>query len=181
MMTDRTPDPLAAIILMGVSGSGKSTVAAALAQRTGLTCADADSFHPAANIARMSAGIPLTDDDRWPWLRAIAAAIDSHASHAAAPLIIACSALKRTYRDILVHGRSDVRIVYLKGTRELIASRLAARHDHFMPPSLLDSQFAALEEPGPDEPVITIAVDANVDTIVAAIIDDLGLPARAPS
>lgn len=174
-MTNRTPERLAAIVLMGVSGSGKSTVAAALAERTGLACADADSFHPAANIAKMKAGTPLTDEDRWPWLQAIATAIDNHASHAAAPLIIACSALKRAYRDILVHRRSDVRIVYLKGSRTLIAERLAARRGHFMPPSLLDSQFATLEEPDPDEPVVTIAIDPSIDTIVAEIIGRLHL------
>ncbi|MEW6643962.1 MAG: gluconokinase [Pseudomonadota bacterium] len=180
-MTSPTPDTLAAIILMGVSGSGKSTVAGALAQRTGLISADADSFHPPANITKMHAGIPLTDEDRWPWLRAIATAIDHHAASARGPLIIACSALKRTYRDLLVHGRCDVQMVYLKGSEALIARRLAARRDHFMPPSLLASQFATLEEPAPDEPVITVAIDASVDAIVAEIIHRLDLTERAPS
>ncbi len=163
-----------AIILMGVSGSGKSTVAEALARRTGFAVEDADAFHPQANIDKMHAGIPLTDDDRWPWLRAIAAAIDRNAE-TGWPVIIACSALKRAYRDVLVHGRDDVRIVYLKGSRDLIARRLAARRDHFMPPSLLDSQFATLEEPAPDEPVMAVDIDADIDTIVTAIIVRLAL------
>ncbi|MGO4711219.1 gluconokinase [Bradyrhizobium sp. 2TAF24] len=179
-MTTSSPDTLAAIILMGVSGSGKSTVASALAQRTGLTCADADSFHPQANITKMHAGIPLTDEDRWPWLRAIAAAIDHHAA-ADGPLIIACSALKRAYRDLLVHGRRDVRIVYLRGSQALIAGRLAARRDHFMPSSLLDSQFATLEEPTSDEPAITVGIDASVETVVDDIIRRLDLTESAPS
>lgn len=160
--------PIAAIIIMGVSGSGKSTIADALANRTGYADEDGDSFHPPANVAKMHAGIPLTDEDRWPWLRAIAAAVDRNAD-AGRPIIIACSALKRAYRDILVHGRTDVRLVYLKGTREVIASRLAARRNHFMPPSLLDSQFATLEEPTADEPAIT----TNIDAPVAAIVDDI--------
>lgn len=163
-----------AIILMGVSGSGKSTVAEALARRTGFAVEDADAFHPQANIDKMHAGTPLTDDDRWPWLRAIADAIDRKAE-SGWPLIIACSALKRSYRDVLVHGRNDVRIVYLRGTRNLIAARLAGRHGHFMPASLLDSQLATLEEPAADEPVVTVDIDTDVDTIVTDIIDRLSL------
>ncbi|WP_315838123.1 gluconokinase [Bradyrhizobium prioriisuperbiae] len=163
-----------AIILMGVSGSGKSTVAEALARRTGFAIEDADAFHPQANIDKMHAGTPLTDDDRWPWLRAIADAIDRKAE-TGWPVIIACSALKRSYRDVLVHGRSDVQIVYLRGTRNLIAARLAGRHGHFMPASLLDSQLAALEEPTPDEPVVTVDIDADVEIIVTNIIDRLAL------
>lgn len=174
-MTGKPASPLpVAIILMGVSGSGKSTVAEALARRTGFAVEDADAFHPQANIDKMHAGIPLTDDDRWPWLRAIAAAIDRNAE-TNWPVIIACSALKRAYRDVLVHGHDDVRIVYLKGTRDLIASRLAGRHDHFMPASLLDSQFATLEEPATDEPVVAIDIDACIDTIVTDIIERLSL------
>ena len=137
-----------ALIVMGVSGSGKSTIGKALAERLGWTYEDGDDFHPPSNVAKMSAGQPLTDDDRWPWLRAIAAEIDRVAAdggHA----VIACSALKRAYRDILVHGRDDVRIVYLDGSRELIAERMAARKNHFMPPGLLDSQFATLEAARP--------------------------------
>jgi gluconokinase len=175
-------DPLAAIIVMGVSGSGKTTIAEALATRTGFACEDADSFHPKTNIAKMQAGFPLTDEDRWPWLRAIAKAIDqAAATHR--PVVMACSALKRTYRDVLVHDRKDVRIVYLKGTRDLIANRLARRRDHFMPSSLLDSQFAVLEEPFPDERAVTIDIDASVENIVTAIVDTLSLrtPTQVPS
>lgn len=162
-------DRFLAIIVMGVSGAGKSTVAAALAARLGFALEDADAYHPPANIAKMHAGIPLTDDDRWPWLQAIADAIDRKAA-AGAPAVIACSALKRTYRDVLVHGRDDVRLVYLKGSRDLIAERLARRSDHFMPASLLDSQFATLEEPAADENAIVVDIDAPVDDIAGAVV-----------
>lgn len=162
------PDKLLAVIVMGVSGAGKSTIAAALAARLGFGLEDADAYHPPSNVAKMHAGIPLTDDDRWPWLRAIAEAIDRKAA-AGEPVVIACSALRRAYRDVLVHGRDDVRLVYLKGPRDLIAQRLAHRRDHFMPTSLLDSQFATLEEPAPDEHAIVADIDAPVDDIVAAI------------
>jgi gluconokinase len=165
---------ISAIIVMGVSGSGKSTVAEALAARLGFTCGDGDSYHPQANIDKMQAKIPLTDEDRWPWLQAIAADIDQKAD-AGRPIVIACSALKRTYRDILVDGRDDVRIAFLKGSKDLIAQRLANRRNHFMPPSLLDSQFNALEEPGSDEPAITVSIDASVENIVDAIVQGLGI------
>jgi gluconokinase len=169
-----TTTGLAAIVVMGVSGSGKSTVAEALARRTGLTFRDDDGFHPAANIEKMRAGIPLTDTDRAPWLAAIARAIDAAAGRKAA-MVVACSALKRAYRDVLVHGRRDVALVYLKGTPALIARRLAKRHGHFMPAALLDSQFAALEEPGDDEPAIAVDIDRPIDIIVDDIIARLGL------
>ncbi|MDB5618300.1 MAG: gluconate kinase [Tardiphaga sp.] len=164
--------PLCALIVMGVSGSGKSTVAARLAERIGWDFADGDGFHPAANVARMSAGQPLTDDDRWPWLQAIADAIDK-VSDSGGRLVVACSALKRAYRDVLVHGRDDVRIVYLDGSRELIESRMTARKDHFMPTSLLDSQFATLEPPGPDERPIVVSIDASVEAIIDAIVGQI--------
>ena len=174
-----TPAPkaaeLAAIIVMGVSGAGKSTVAQALAARLGFAFRDADDFHPPANIAKMSAGTPLTDEDRAPWLAAIAAAI-VEAARRHEPLVVTCSALKRRYRDVLLGGRDDVVFVHLKGSRELIGARIGARTDHFMPPGLLDSQFAALEEPGPEEPVVTVAVDPPVDTIVDEIVRRLGRP-----
>jgi gluconokinase len=168
---DKTP---CALVVMGVSGSGKSTIADKLAERLGWSYEDGDKFHPANNVAKMSAGHPLTDEDRWPWLQAIAEEID-RVCESSRHVVIACSALKRAYRDVLVHGRSDVRIVYLEGSQELIASRMAARKHHFMPPGLLDSQFKTLEPPTPDENPVTVSVDARVDTIVGDIVGELGL------
>ena len=177
-MTDRSSQAPCALIVMGVSGSGKSTIAAALAKRLGWSYEDGDRFHPANNVTKMSAGQPLTDEDRLPWLRAIASEIDRVAA-AKTHIVIACSALKRVYRDILVHGRPDTRIVYLQGSRELIAARLAARKNHFMPPGLLDSQFAALEEPRADENPVIVGIGASVDTIVNEVVGRLALPDEA--
>jgi gluconokinase len=159
---------------MGVSGSGKSTIADALAKRLGWRCEDGDKFHPASNVAKMSAGHPLTDEDRWPWLQAIADEID-RSCVIGERVVIACSALKRAYRNILVHGRNDVRIVFLDGTEALIAGRLAARKGHFMPPGLLTSQFKTLEPPAADERPLTVSIDATVGTIVDDIIHQLKL------
>lgn len=167
---------IAAIIVMGVSGSGKSTTAEALAKRLGFAEGDADFYHPAANVKKMQSGIPLTDQDRLPWLHIVAGVIEGHIA-ANRPVVIACSALKRSYRDILVHGRKDVRIVYLKGSPEVIAGRTDRRTGHFMPPSLLASQLAALEEPMPDEHAITVDIDAPTDIIVDHIIRQLHPPA----
>jgi gluconokinase len=169
----------AIVIVMGVSGSGKTTVAALLAGRLGWAFEDADAFHPPANVAKMHAGTPLTDADRQPWLAAIAAWIDDirrRGGHG----VVTCSALKRRYRDILIGDRSDVRLVYLKGDFELIRGRISARHGHFMPPSLLRSQFEALEEPGPDEAAIIADVAPKPDEIVAGIVRSLraGRPDR---
>ena len=161
-----------ALVVMGVSGSGKSTIAEHLAARLGWRYVDGDLFHPPANVAKMSAGHPLTDEDRWPWLRAIATEIDRLAA-AGTRAVVACSALKRAYRDILVHGRDDVRIVFLDGTQDLIAKRLAARKGHFMPPGLLDSQFKTLEPPQPGERPVTVSIDASVDGIVDNIVRQL--------
>ena len=172
-MDDETGEMPCALVVMGVSGSGKSTIAEKLADRLGWTFEDGDRFHPAGNVAKMSAGHPLTDEDRWPWLQAIADEIDRVAA-AGEPAVIACSALKRAYRDILVHGRNDVRIIYLRGTQELIAERLARRKGHFMPPGLLASQFRTLEPPGPEENPVTVSIDASVDAIVHDIIRQLG-------
>ncbi|WP_424629297.1 gluconokinase [Bradyrhizobium sp. SYSU BS000235] len=168
----QAPTKISAIIVMGVSGSGKSTIAAALAKHIGFACEDGDSYHPASNVAKMHAGTPLTDEDRWPWLQAIADDIDRRAA-TGRPFVVSCSALKRAYRDVLVHGRPDVRLVYLKGTRDLIAERLTLRKGHFMPASLLDSQFATIEEPTVDENVVVVDIDAPVDRIVATIADRL--------
>ena len=163
-----------ALVVMGVSGSGKSTIAEHLAARLGWRYVDGDLFHPPANVAKMSAGHPLTDEDRWPWLRAIAAEIDRLAA-AGTRAVVACSALKHAYRDILVHGRDDVRIVFLDGAKDLIAKRLAARKGHFMPPGLLDSQFKTLEPPQPSERPITVSIDVSVDGIVDNIVRQLEL------
>ena len=173
-MSDDAAKMPCALIVMGVSGSGKSTIADKLAERLRWSYEDGDKFHPASNVAKMSAGHPLTDEDRWPWLQAIADEID-RVCRAGQRAVIACSALKRAYRDILVHGRSDVRIIYLKGTQELIARRLATRKNHFMPPGLLDSQFRALEPPDTRENPVTVSIDAPVDAIVDDIIRGLRL------
>jgi gluconokinase len=160
----------AVIIVMGVSGSGKSTIATLLAMRLHWEFEDGDWFHPPANVEKMHKGIPLTDEDRWPWLRAIAKWID--ATRAAGNHgVIACSALKRSYRDILIGDRSDVRLVYLKGDESLIARRFATRHEHFMPLSLLHSQFDALEEPGPDENPIAVSIEPPPREIVSRVLD----------
>jgi 6-phosphogluconolactonase len=171
MATGRNPtlSGIAAIIIMGVSGTGKSTIGQALAERLGFTYEDGDAYHSQANIDKMHAGVPLTDEDRWPWARAIAAAIDAKVDRGMR-VVIACSALRRVYRDVLVHGRSDVRIVYLKGTEQLIARHLKDREGHFMNPSLLDSQFEALEEPTADEPAVTVDVDQPIASIVRDIV-----------
>jgi gluconokinase len=165
-----------ALVVMGVSGSGKSTIAERLAERLAWSYEDGDRFHPASNVAKMSAGHPLTDDDRWPWLLAIADEID-RVCFAGEHAVIACSALKRAYRDVLVHGRNDVRIVYLDGTQQLIAGRLAQRKGHFMPPGLLASQFKTLEPPDDSEKPVTVSIDASVDAIVNDIVRQLGLGA----
>ena len=171
-MDDENGETPCALIVMGVSGSGKSTIADGLAERLRWTFEDGDRFHPASNVAKMSAGHPLTDEDRWPWLQAIADEID-RVCRAGEHAVIACSALKRTYRDILVHGRNDVRVVFLNGTQELIASRLAHRKGHFMPPGLLASQFKTLEPPDTSENPVTVSIDASVETVVDDIVRQL--------
>ena len=172
-MADEKEIPCA-LVVMGVSGSGKSTIAEKLAERLGWIFEDGDSFHPASNVAKMRAGHPLTDEDRWPWLQAIADEID-RVCKAGKRTVIACSALRHAYRDILVHGRSDVRIVFLSGTQALIADRLARRKGHFMPAGLLDSQFKTLEPPEASERPVTVSIDASVETIVEDIIRQLQL------
>jgi gluconokinase len=156
------------LIVMGVSGSGKTTVATALAQRLGWPFKDGDDLHPPSNVAKMHAGHPLDDSDRWPWLESIAARIDKWRG-AGSSGMITCSALKRSYRAFLTKGRGEVRIVYLHGDMGLIAKRVAARSGHFMPSALLASQFSALEEPGPDEHAIQVEVDGPVNDVVTAI------------
>ena len=177
-MSDETGENPCALIVMGVSGSGKSTIGDKLAERLGWTYEDGDKFHPASNVAKMSAGQPLTDEDRWPWLQAIAGEIDRFCK-AGQHVGIACSALKHAYRDILVHGRDDVRITYLKGTPKLIEGRLAQRKGHFMPPGLLASQFKTLEPPDTSENPVTVSIDASVEAIVDDIVHQLNPGAAA--
>ena len=163
---------------MGVSGCGKSTVAGLLAGWLGWDLVEGDDLHPAANIAKMSAGKPLDDTDRWPWLGRVAEWI--HAETAAGrPGIVTCSALKRSYRDVL-RGPS-VTFVHLAGSRDVIARRLAARHGHFMPAGLLDSQFATLEPPGPDERAISVDVSGSPQDEATRIVHGLRLRDGAPA
>jgi gluconokinase len=164
--------PPCALVVMGVSGSGKSTISESLAARLGWRYEDGDSFHPASNVAKMSAGQPLTDDDRRPWLQAIADEID-RLSAAGERAVIACSALKRAYREVLVHGRDDIGIVFLDGSPDLIANRITARKGHFMPPDLLASQFRTLERPEANERPIIVSIDAPVAEIVDDIVRQL--------
>jgi gluconokinase len=169
-----SPPAPAVVIVMGVSGCGKSTVGTLLALRLRWEFEDADWFHPASNVDKMHSGIPLTDEDRWPWLNAVAAWIDK-TRRSAGHGVIACSALKRRYRDALIGVRADVRLVYLKGDETLIARRIATRHEHFMPRSLLHSQFDALEEPGPEETPIIVSIEPTPREIVARILSTLNM------
>jgi gluconokinase len=157
---------MSACVVMGVAGCGKTSVAALLAERTGGVFLDADDFHSVENKVRMAAGLPLSDEDRQPWLDRLNAALRLHASADARPLFLACSALRERYRDRLAAGVPALRFIYLKGSKELIRARLEARRDHFMPPALLDSQFATLEEP-------TDALVADVALPLPELIDSL--------
>lgn len=166
------------LIVMGVSGCGKSTVGQALGAALGWDFRDGDAFHPPSNVAKMKSGAPLVDEDRWPWLDAIARFIDDkrrHGGHA----VIACSALKRAYRDRLKGAGGDVLFVHLAGSKELIEARMAARTNHFMPLGLLDSQFATLEPPGEDEGALAVSVAGTPDAIVADVLARTGLRAAA--
>ena len=162
------------MILAGVSGSGKTTVGRLLADRLGWPFADGDSFHPAANVAKMTAGIPLTDDDRWPWLAAIGTWMDAR-NAAGGSGVVACSALKRRYRDVLRQDRPEVRLVFLEVSHDEDLTRLHARSGHFFPAALMDSQFADLEPPVPAEGVLVLAARRSPDELVSAIISGLGL------
>jgi gluconokinase len=163
-----------AIVVMGVSGSGKTTVAERLAARLGWTFVEGDRLHLEANVEKMRAGVPLTDADRGPWLDRIGEELKDWARHSRSG-IMTCSALKRAYRDRIRAARPDVRFVYLQGSAALIDARIAARHHEYMPASLLKSQFAALEEPAPDEGVVTIEASDSVEAEVAEIVAALDL------
>jgi len=156
-----------AILVMGVSGSGKSTIGKGLARRIGAAFLDADDFHPPENVARMAAGKPLTDDMRWPWLDRLVTEVGSAGGDR--DVVLACSALRRSYRNHLRRGIANLILIYPDASRTLIQSRMAARADHYMPLALLDSQFATLEVPTPDEGAITVSVDQPVDAIVAQL------------
>jgi ribose 5-phosphate isomerase A len=165
------------LVIMGVSGAGKTTVARELAARLGWPFEEGDSLHPEANIAKMHAGIPLTDADRRPWLEAVAGWIDGQRVKRQAG-IITCSALKRAYRRVIIGDRPEVRLVYLRGGRDLIAARLAGREGHFMPASLLQSQMDTLEQPEPDEDSLTVDVGPPADQIAEEIIRLLSASAK---
>jgi gluconokinase len=160
------------VVVMGVSGSGKTTVSALLAARLGWRYREGDDLHPPENVDKMRGGTPLTDADRLPWLAAIAREIDGWRARGEQG-VLTCSALKRAYRDIIIGDRDGVTLVFLRGSRDLIGRRMAARQEHFMPTALLDSQFATLQEPTPDERPIVLDVGQPPGEIVDAIAGEL--------
>jgi carbohydrate kinase (thermoresistant glucokinase family) len=174
MWTAQQGGPPAVIVVMGVASSGKTSLGERLASHLDWPFRDADSFHPPENVAKMSSGQPLNDDDRGPWLAAIAAWIDGLRA-AGGHGIVTCSALKRAYRRVIIGDRPDVALVYLQGSRTLIGARMAARKHHFMPPALLDSQFATLEEPGPDENPLIVSVELAKDAVTRSVLERVGL------
>lgn len=157
---------------MGVSGAGKTTVGRALAQRLGFEFVEGDDYHPSANVEKMRQGIPLDDGDRVPWLDALASTIDDWIS-AHRNVVLSCSALKRRYRTRLIRRPDRVRLVYLRGDRAQIAGRIERRRGHFMPSELLDSQFAALEPPGPEERPIVVSIEYPPGEIAARVVSEL--------
>ena len=162
------------VVVMGVSGSGKTTVAALLSAALGCQFQEGDDLHPRENVEKMHGGTPLTDADRMGWLHKIADEIDGWCARGESG-VLTCSALKRSYRSIIIGNRPDVTLVYLKGSYDLIRRRMVARHEHFMPVALLDSQFATLQEPTPDEHPITVDVGGRPTEIVAEIVHQLEL------
>ena len=163
----------ATLVVMGVAGAGKTTLARALAARLDWAFLDADDLHPAANVEKMRAGAPLSDADRAPWLEAVARWIDARLA-AGEDAVVACSALKRRYRAVLTDGRPSVRIVYLKGSLDLVAARMAARKDHYFPTSLIASQFEALEPPTPEEHAIVVDMAPPVSVQVDRVLEAMG-------
>jgi len=164
-------------VVMGVSGSGKTTIAALVAHTLGCQFQEGDDLHPRANVEKMRRGVPLTDADRLPWLQRIAQEIDGWRARGESG-VLTCSALKRAYRAIIIGDRRDVALVYLRGSHDLIHDRMAARHEHFMPVALLDSQFQTLEEPTPDEHPITVDIGGRPAEIAAAVVAALRERAR---
>ncbi len=179
-MSGAVLSPVQHIVVMGVSGAGKSTTGEALARRLGWPFTEGDSFHPAANVEKMHAGIPLTDADRDPWLHALAAEL-AKAEARGQSSVMGCSSLKRAYRDILRSGAPRVRFLHVHGTREILADRLGHREGHFFPAKLLDSQLATLEMLGPDEDGVVVDMALSVEAQVDAALRLLGLtpPAEA--
>ena len=178
VVTEPASPSFTAVIVMGVSGAGKTTVARGIAAATGWIFAEGDDFHPAANVVKMASGHPLTDEDRWPWLRAIGAWLDARLATGES-VVLTCSALKRSYRDLLRDGRSGVRFCELDAPEAVISDRLERRQGHYMPPSLLLSQLATLEPLQPDEDGVRVAVAATPDRVVADAMLALGLVAKA--
>ncbi|MGQ5261418.1 gluconokinase [Micromonospora sp. ZYX-F-536] len=165
------------VVVMGVSGAGKTTVARGISDLTSLTFAEADEFHSEASVARMRSGVPLDDDARWPWLRALATWMADRDAEGVST-VLACSALKRSYRDVLRQGPPTVDFLHLDGTAEVIRERMSQRAGHYMPASLLDSQLAILERFEPDEPGLVLDVSLSPDALVSAAVDRLGLLRR---
>ncbi len=172
--------PTRHVVVMGVSGAGKTTVARGVATSTGLRFAEADELHSAANVARMRAGVPLDDEARWPWLRALADWMAARHREGVST-VLACSALKRSYRDMLRQGLPRVEFVHLDGPTEVIRQRMSLRAGHYMPASLLDSQTATLEPLGPDERGIVLDLQLPTDELVTEALRRLDLPVRAES
>ncbi|MEV4198463.1 gluconokinase [Micromonospora globbae] len=171
--------PTRHVVVMGVSGAGKTTVARGISEATGLLFAEADEFHTPANVARMRAGVPLDDAARLPWLRDLAAWMAARGAEGRST-VLACSALRRSYRDVLRAGPPSVDFVHLDGSAEVIRERMSRRTGHFMPASLLESQIATLERPQPDESVLVLDVALSPEELVAAAVEGLGLPAVNP-
>jgi gluconokinase len=173
-------DPVQHVVVMGVSGVGKSTVAKGISTVTGWTFAEGDAFHSPENVAKMRTGQPLTDDDRWPWLRSIGEWMSEEIAQGRSG-VVTCSALRRVYRDVLREGRPEVRFCHLAAVEDLIAARMSRRTDHFMPTTLLRSQYETLEPLQPDEPGVVVSVDGSAAVVLDRALAALGLAPAAPT